>query len=255
MTAMRLSRRYRAAAIHLAISAGIATVVVAAMLAVWYPPPFFEAMGAEGLVFILVAVDVALGPLITLIVFSPNKPRRLLLLDLTVIGVLQLGALVYGVYVVAQARPAYLLFVKDRFEVASADEILDAERAKVKRAEFREVPRFGPVTAAARMPAEPDEQLRIIASATSGADLKTFPQHFVPYEAEIDNVRKKGLALSKLRERHPEAVHDLAKAVAATGLPESSLAWLPLRARKRDMAVLVDAKSGRIAGYAPIDPW
>jgi hypothetical protein len=252
---MKISKRFRAAGIHLALSVLVAAVVVGSMLAVWYPPPFFEAMGAEGLVFILVAVDVALGPLITLIVATPGKPRRLLVLDLTVIGVLQLGALAYGVHVVAQARPAYLVFVKDRFEVTSADEILDAERAKVTRDEFREVPRFGPRIVAARVPQNPDEQLRIMMSSASGADLKTFPQHFVPYESERGAALQKALPLSRLRERHPESAAELAKAVAATGLPENRLKWLPMRARKRDMAVLVDAESGNVAGYAAIDPW
>jgi cytochrome c oxidase assembly factor CtaG len=252
---VRFTQRLRAAAIHLAISVAVAVAAVGAMLWVWYPPPFFEAMGAEGLVFILVAVDVCLGPLITLIVATPGKPRRLLLLDLTVIGLLQLAALGYGVHVVAKVRPAYVAFVIDRFEVATADSILDAELARVKRPEFKTVPRFGPMVVAARMPTDPDEQMRITISATAGADLKTFPQHFVAYEEELDKVRQKAMPLAKLRERHPEAVELLAKEVAATGVPEAQLKWLPLRARKRDMAVLVDANSGRIAGYASIDPW
>ena len=86
--------RWKAATIYLAISAVIAGAVLWAMLAVWYPRPFFEAAGGGHLLFILVGVDVVLGPTITLIVFDIQKKKlSALQFDLTVIAVLQLAAL------------------------------------------------------------------------------------------------------------------------------------------------------------------
>src|SRR5207248_3174204 len=67
----RAFTRWRASGLHLLISATIALAVLAAMLLVWYPRPLFEAAGGNDLLFILVSVDVAIGPLITLLIFKP----------------------------------------------------------------------------------------------------------------------------------------------------------------------------------------
>src|SRR5436190_21384151 len=85
--------RWKASAIHLAISAAIGISVVVLMLALWYPQHYFAAMGGGTLIMLLIGVDVVIGPLITLIVFDPKKKN--LRFDLAVIALLQLAALVY----------------------------------------------------------------------------------------------------------------------------------------------------------------
>ena len=102
--------RWQAFLIHLGISALIAATVVALVLAVWYPPPYFAGMGGPVLLRLLIGVDVVLGPLITLIVFDPAKPR--LKYDLMTIAALQVAALAYGGMVMFEARPVYNVFVK-----------------------------------------------------------------------------------------------------------------------------------------------
>ena len=99
--------RWRASGIHLLISAVLAVVTLILLLKVWYPPPLFTAEGGNDLLFILIGVDVIIGPLITLIIFKVGKPR--LRMDLTVIALLQLGALVYGGYVMFVARPVFVV--------------------------------------------------------------------------------------------------------------------------------------------------
>ena len=99
--------RWKAAGIHLSISAFIGLVVGALLLGVWYPPPFFHAAGADVLVVLLVGVDVVLGPLLTLIVFKSGK--RGLKFDLALIGTMQAVALVYGMSVVLESRPVFLV--------------------------------------------------------------------------------------------------------------------------------------------------
>src|SRR5258708_32700411 len=108
--------RWRASGLHLFLSIAIAAAVLALMLSLWYPGPLFEAAGGNDLLFILVGVDVVIGPLITLVIFRSGK--RGLKFDLAVIGVLQIGALVYGMHVVYLARPAFIAFAKDQFTVA-----------------------------------------------------------------------------------------------------------------------------------------
>jgi hypothetical protein len=247
--------RWKAAGLHFLICLLVATSVILVMLAIWYPRPLFEAMGGERLVMILIGVDVIIGPLITLIVFTPGKPLHLIRFDLTVIGCLQLAALSFGVYVVFEARPVYVVFARDRFEVTTANEIQPAEQAKVTRPEFAAPPLWGPKVIGVEMPRDPDEQLRIALSGIAGADLKTFPQYFVPYAEHAMQAAARARPVALLRASHPESKGDIEAAVAATGRKEDELGYLPLRARLKDMAVLVDAKDGKVMGIVQVDPW
>ena len=248
--------RWKAAAIHLTISAFIALSVVAAMLLVWYPPPYFEAMGGDHLVAILIGVDVVLGPMITFIIFAKGKARHLIRFDLMVIGIVQLTALAYGVTVVATARPVYLVFSVDRFDVTSANEIRPEELAKVKREEFKSIPLFGPKLAATRLPPnDPDEQYRVLMSGIAGADINTFPQHFLPYPELAPLALKRSKPLEKLREYNPGGLKPLDDALAKLGRAPDSVRFLPLKARARDMSVLIDAKTGDYLAIVPVSPW
>lgn len=109
MLAIRQMSRYRAATIHLAVSALIAAGTLALMLALWYPPPLFAAMGGTELALLIVGVDVAIGPLITLIIFDTRKKE--LLFDLATIATLQVMAIGYSVYSMHAGRPVFIAVV------------------------------------------------------------------------------------------------------------------------------------------------
>jgi hypothetical protein len=247
--------RGKAFAIHLGISALIGASVVSAMLAVWYPGPFFTAMGGNDLVMILLGVDVVLGPLITLIVFNPGKRLALLRLDLAVIGTLQAAALAYGVSVIAEARPVYMVFTVDRFDLVAANEIKDEELARVTDPRFASVPWGRPPTVAVRSPGDPKEQMRIIQSALAGADLQTFPQYYVPYEALASEALAKSKPVAVLRRRHPEAGPLIDRRLVELGRRDEDTRFLPLKARKTDYSVLLDARTGAVLGFLELYPW
>jgi hypothetical protein len=247
--------RGKAFAIHLSISALIATVVVSTMYFVWFPEPLFEAMGGNDLAILIVGVDVILGPLVTLIIFNPAKGRRVLRMDLAVIALAQLSALVYGVHIVAVARPVYVVFSVDRFDVVSANDLFKEDLDQVKRPEFRSVPWGRPGVIAVSMPTTAEEQLRVIQWAASGADLQVFPQYYRPYAELAPLALKRARPLAELRKRHPEEAGELDAALMALGRREEDTRFLPLKARKRDMAVLLDARTGEVAGYAKVNPW
>lgn len=246
--------RVGAALIHLGISALVATVVVSLMLFVWYPWPYFKAMGGNNLAMIIVGVDVALGPLVTLIVFDRAKGWWLRF-DLAVVAALQLTALAYGFFIVAEARPVYMIFSVDRFELTAYSQVRDEELAKVKRPEFKAIPWGRARIAGAKIPADPNESFRIVESALQGNDLSTFPQHFVPYADVADAVIRKSRPVAELRGRAADAPQLVAKALADVDRPEAEVRWLPLKGRVNDVAVLVDAKTGAVLGYVEVYPW
>jgi len=250
----RAMSRWKASAIHLSISLSIGTVVLLSMLLVWFPQPYLQAAGAVHLFLVLLGVDVVLGPMITLIIFNTKKKH--LKLDLAVIGAVQVAALVYGLNVMVQARPAYVVFVVDRFELVLASDIAPEELAKASATEFAHLPIAGPKLVWADMPSDPKERERILFSAVDGgADLEDFPQHYVRYEDRRARARDKAQPLAKLKELNPAKSALIDAAVKASGLAESQIAWLPMRAKKEDMAVLLNANTGDVLSVVPVAPW
>ena len=100
-----LPTRLKAAGIHLSLSAVIFAVALYLILVRWYPGFHFGVDGGWQGVRIMAAVDLVLGPMLTLIIFNPFKARHLIAFDLTCIGLAQLGALVWGFYAVHGQRP------------------------------------------------------------------------------------------------------------------------------------------------------
>lgn len=245
MAIARAFTRWQAAGTHLLISAVIAVAVLAAMLTTWYPPPLFEAEGGRGLLFILVAVDVVIGPSITLIIFKPGKPG--LRFDLSVIATLQMGALIYGCYVVSEARPVFIVFVKDQFEIVRAVELGQRELEQAGRPEFRTLPLTGPVLAAIEPPTDAKEREDLLFSALAGGkDMRHFPKYYVAYAEYRKEVLVKGQPLDRVRKREPDLAAVIEKYLADSGRKESDVLYLPLRARRGFIAALVDANTGEL---------
>ena len=245
--------RWRAAAVHFALSVLIAALVFATIYFVWYPGALFGSAGGRELFLLIACVDVVIGPLITLIIFVPGK--RGLAFDLVVIALLQLAALSYGVWVLYESRPVWIVFVKDRFELVRANHVLEAERAKAKPP-YSELAIDGPKVVGARMPADPAEQLRIsISAAKAGQDLQTYPQYLVPYESVKRQAAAKSLPFERLLTLNPQRRAEIERMRERLGRPAESIRYLPLRAGKVDLAVLVDAASGDFIEVEGLKPW
>jgi hypothetical protein len=244
--------RWQASGIHLGISAVIAAVVLGVLYLVWYPSSYFTAMGGEQLVYLVVGVDVVLGPLITLIIFKSGKKG--LKFDLAVIGFLQAAALTYGVMVAAEARPVYTVFVVDRFEVVSANALEPEEMAKVQRQEFKSLSWTGPRVVGVVKPTDPGEQFRVIISGSQGKDLQHFPQYFVPYADVAAEAGRRAQPLETLRRFNAQRAGEVDAFVRQNGLNEADVGFLALRAKLGEGAMIVK-RNGDIVGTLNLSPW
>lgn len=235
--------RWQASGLHLSISAVIAIVVLALMLGVWYPRPLFEAEGGLGLVFILVGVDVVIGPLITLIIFKSGKWG--LRFDLWTIATLQLAALIFGGHVMFEARPVFLVLVKGQFEVTTASELRPQWLEEALRPEFRKLPMTGPTMVAFEMPAgEKDNQAMVFTALFEGRDLQHYPKYYVPYAERARSELSSALAIDKVRRQSPEVARVIDAYLKESGRRDTDVRYYPMRTRYEWIAVLVDAKSG-----------
>jgi hypothetical protein len=247
----RVITRWRAASIHLGLSVVVAAAVLAAIYFYWYPGALFGAAGGRELFLLIALVDVTIGPIITLIVYRQGKKG--MRFDLAVIAVLQATALSYGAWVLYESRPVWIVFVKDRFELVRANEVLEDGR-RIARPPFNELALDGPRLAGARMPADPVEQFQIGMTAVQGFDLQSYPQHFVPYDELRPQVLQRAKPIATLRQFNGDAA-EISGLPARFGRDEAGLAFLPLRAGRRDLAAIVDSRSGAFLGTAALKPW
>lgn len=254
MFALASLNRWQAAAIHLTISALIAATVVTVMLALWYPQPYFDAMGGMGLLKILVGVDVTIGPLLTLIIFDRRKKG--LRFDLSVIALLQIVALVYGVWIMFETRPVYSVFVKDRFEVVPADQLDPADLAEGPP-EYRSLSLTGPRVVGVRFPdkSNVEEWNKFVFSAVGGKDAQNFPKYYVPYAEVVTEVLAKAKPLSTLVKDHPERDAAVRAIVAKSGQAEDRLGYVPLMGREGAKTAVIDRRDARLVGLLPYDPY
>jgi len=231
--------RWQAAGTHLLISASIGAAVLALMLLVWYPPPLFQAMGGAGLALILVGVDVVLGPTLTLVVFRSGKPG--LKLDLTLIGVCQLAALLYGVHVVAVARPAFIVFVKDQFQVATVAALEPEQLAKARYPQFRSPSWGSPRWVFLEIPKDPERLQQLTLLGLQGIDLQLFPEYYAPYGQGRAEILRQAWPLERMRKDEPAAAQVVDAWLKSSGADEKKLRYLRLMGRIGWVAVLVDA--------------
>jgi hypothetical protein len=235
--------RWQAAGTHLLICVGIAAVAITIMLGLWYPGPLFEAAGGSGLLYLLVGVDVVLGPLLTLIVFKSGK--RGMKFDLTMIGTVQILALIYGMHIVFLARPAFIVFDRDRFELVTAVELDAADLARAKHAEFRSVGWGGPRFVAADLPTDPAERRALVDAALTGRDLKHMPRYFVPYAERTKEVLAGSVSTARLRATETTSGRAVDKYLASSGTRDDDVRAVMLRTRFAWLVVLVDPRTAQ----------
>ncbi|NJM43465.1 MAG: pilus assembly protein [Brachymonas sp.] len=243
--------RAQAAAAHLGLSLAVSALAAALVFFIWYPYPYREISGGRELFFLVVAVDVVLGPLLTFAIFNRAKPWKTLQRDLAVIVVLQVAALFYGLWTVAVARPVHLVFEYHRFRPIHAIELETSQLAKAP-AEMRNPPWTGPTLIGLRSPQE-QEKLETVMAAAAGVHEALQPQLWQPYTQSRAQVIKEGKQISELRKRFAQQGALIDKAVAQSGRTESQLLWLPMYGRKDFWTAIVDAQTAQPLAYLPLD--
>ena len=220
-------RRLRAPLVHATASLLVALVVSAIVFLLWFPGAYATIAGGLNLFFIIVAVDVVSGPLLTAVVANPKKPTQAFRRDVAVIALVQVAALAYGVYVMSLARPVATIFEVDRMRVISAVEV-DPEAVKDAPEGLRALSWTGPRTLAAAVPRTREEALQAIDLALGGLDIGNVPKNWRPYESQHTSAWNRAKSASDLERRYPAAHDALARAAAKANRPVDALRFLPL---------------------------
>ncbi|OOG45419.1 TfpX/TfpZ family type IV pilin accessory protein [Rhodanobacter sp. C01] len=247
--------RWKAAAIHLTISLALAAIVATLLYTLWFPPPYFRAAGAGTLMPLLMGVDIAIGPLLTLLVMSPSKPRRLRRLDLSIIAILQAVAFGYGFHVIYQARPVFIVGEVDRLVVVAADQLSDADLAKGSRPEYRSRSWSGPRLVGAQPP-KGNRTFDVVAQAMSGGkDIDRLPEFYVPYEQVASGLMKHARSLTQLQPADPGQRKQLVRLEQTAAARGQTLYFLPLERQDMDYTAILSLDQPQPVTVLAIDPW
>lgn len=112
-----MKKRLKAAFIHLCLSSIVIGLFLSVVFFIWYPQPYAQLMSVWDASAIMVLVDVVLGPTLTLVVYDFKKPFKELRRDLSIIAVIQLSALVWGIHVTHSMRPMFTVFAIDQLYI------------------------------------------------------------------------------------------------------------------------------------------
>lgn len=246
-----LKSRLSAAGIHLMLSLAVAATAAGLVFGIWYPYPYREISGGRDLFFIVIAVDVVMGPLLTLTVFNRSKPVRELRRDLTIIGLLQLTALVYGLWTVSVARPVHLVFEIDRFRVVHAIDIPEEEMNQAPP-DFQRLPWTGPTLLSVREFKNQNENFASTMAALQGIPLGARPDLWQDYAKARPQILKVAKPISGLKGRFPAQV-DVIDAVLKPVAGDRLVGYVPLAGRDKYWTVLLDLNTTEVIAFVPID--
>ena len=250
--ALASRRRLRAPLVHATASLLVALAVSVIIFLVWFPGAYAQIAGGLNLFFIIVAVDVVSGPLLTAVVANPKKPARDFRRDVLVIALVQVAALAYGVHVMSLARPVATIFEVDRMRVISAAEI-DSESLKDAPEGLGALSWAGPRILAAATPRTREEALQAIDLAIGGLDISNLPRNWRPYETQQTSAWNRAKPASDLERRYPAAHDALARTTAKTKLPIGELRFLPLISRQGSGSVVLAPPDARVVDVLPFD--
>lgn len=255
MVAELLKEKLIAVAVHGVITLIVAGAAAALIFLLWFPHPFELMVGGVKLFALVLGCDLVLGPLVSFVIYSSKKSRRELVLDYSVIAAIQLAALFYGVSVVAQSRPVFVLFAKDRLEVITAIELSDTDFTGVKDARFKSRSWTGPKLAAIEFPTTPEEHNAIVLSVLAGKDITMMPKYYRSYDSMIEIVNERLGSVGDLIKRKPDQNLVIESAINEMGMAERNVGWLPVKSRFGFWMAFINKSSGYPIRYLPIDPY
>ncbi len=233
---------------HVLFSGVIAVVSWLLVFYVWHPAPLAKAVGVGDIFLMMLAIDVVLGPILTFTVAKEGK--KTLKSDLAIIVVLQVAALIYGLHSIAVNRPVAVAFDLWRFEVAHANDI-KPESLQRAAAPFNQLSWGQPEWVAIRPAANTEEKnTRLFNELNGKGSPAMYPDLYEPLDKAWDNINKEGLALSELKKFNPPETVD-----AVLKQYPTADKFIPMKASRVDMTVLINTKDKQIVKVVDLRPW
>ena len=242
-----MSKRLKFFLSHLSISLIIALLVIGLVFFVWYPLPLATAVGVTHIFLMLLVIDVVIGPVLGVLVYKEGK--KSLKFDLTVIILLQVIALFYGIYSIEQGRPAWLVYNVDRFELVRKNEIIQDNIAKALP-QYQQPSWLKPQFVATEFAKDANQRSDdMFAEVLGGISIAQRPERYVELNKAKKQMQQRAQKLELLQQYNNKT--DVEKILAK--YPQAT-AFLPMKASAVDMTVLID-QNANVVKIVDLRPW
>lgn len=252
---LRSAHRFRAATLHFIGSLVLAGCSVFLTFFIWYPGLIAYASNVTTIFLILLSVDITLGPLLTFVVFNPEKKE--LKRDLLIIVVIQIAALVYGLHTLFINRPVYVAYNSGRFDTVYALDIKEENLAKAVIPKYKSLPIWGPEIIASPLPNNPEESAKIALAAISGKgdDVQYLPQYYVEYAIQKSSVASQSKPLESLRSFNKDNEQELDRLIEKYKKENKIVGYLPVVGKGKFIIFIIDKANGDILDKSKLRPW
>ncbi|ENW83578.1 hypothetical protein F909_00589 [Acinetobacter sp. ANC 3929] len=233
---------------HLMISFGVALVAVLVVFLCWYPAPLNKATGVTHIFLMMLGIDLILGPALTWLVYKEGK--KSLKFDLTVIILIQISALCYGLYHIAQGRPAWIVYSVDRFDLIKNNEVYTKNIQQATK-EFQQPSWLKPEYAAIQFAVDRKQKNQdMFDEILGGLTISQRPERYIALAKVKQQIQKRVQSLDVLNQFNDKALvqNILSKYPQAT-------AFVPLKANAVDMTVLINKEKGEVVKIVDLRPW
>jgi hypothetical protein len=248
--------RFSALLLHLLSSAAVMALVMGSLYAGWYRWPGWYLADASQVAAVMAGVDVGLGPLLTFVIASPNKPRRALGRDIAIIVLVQLAALSYGSISLWNGRPLYYAFsvnclsLVQAYDIEKADAALGRERNPNLAPYWHSLPRW----IWAPLPDDPAQSQKIIGSAVSGgADVTALPIYYQSFSAGLPALRAQLQKVDDIKFFSPGQKKVLKARMLAAGISTDQVNALAFTGRAHPLLAVFDPSSLKLAATIKYD--
>lgn len=182
-----IAAKTRAGVLHMLASVIIFSSFAALAALLWFPKGLFMADGGFSGLKIMLMIDVVLGPVLTMVVFNPLKPRSELVRDIGFIVICQLSALAFGMYTVFQQHPVALIYTGKAFESLTYK---DAKQVNFSQAQLKQLDPNNIIPVIYGAPKDAAEEIADFTAALNGSKLgpAMHPERYhawPPHQAEI----------------------------------------------------------------------
>lgn len=233
---------------HLSVSIVVALFALCIIFFVWYPTPLDKALGVTHLFLMLLAIDVVIGPLFSLLVYKEGK--KTLKFDLSFIIILQVCAFSYGFYAIAQGRPAWIVFDSLNFTVVKNSDI-ETKNIDQAKAEFQQSSWFKPTFVTTQFSSVPSQKTLLNSATKPQSNLYIrYPAYFTNFASAKMRMRLSALPLSLLEKYNDKKIID--KMIEKN--PKTD-AWIALSAPVQDMVVFINKEKGEVVKIVDLRPW
>lgn len=232
---------------HLLLSLIISLGILGWIFWVWYPTPLFKALEVSHVFLMLIAIDIIIGPLLGFVVYK--KGKKTLKLDLAIIIVIQVVALIYGSYSLEKARPVWIVYTGNNFDLVRKNEIIYRDLDKINE-EYKNPSWFKPKFIAAEYSRDDQKKyVEMFRELNSGATRAQMPKYYKEIGTAQSEMMKRARKIKDLYK-----YNDRAQVDKILMYNQEATAWLPLITYGLNMVVLIDKNTGKVVKIVDLRP-